>query len=371
MTIQVKTAVTEAEKEAIYRLRYEIYIEELGDHEKTDDGSLFDEMDSQARLLMALDGEELVGTLRINWPGDGPFPPKFYKYYDLDRFLPVVSEEQIIVFDRFAVMPAYRGTQVPFQLLAAISLFSLERHIQLAFCDCKPHLLNLYIKLGFRTYTSSYDSGGVGILVPLVFVCQDIAYLRQVGSPLLAFEQGYTFNTDIPEKIAPLLVQDKPALESATDEIISEWVQAYDLLSRTGTTKISLFQDINEEDIAKILASSHLIECKKGDHIIVAGRNYRSVFVILAGRVEIRDKEKVTGVRTDGDVVGEIGFLLKGRRIADVVAATDNVRVLSLREKTIRQLKEKEPALAAQLMHNLARIVALKLISLYQRVADA
>lgn len=78
MTIQVKTAETESEKEAIYHLRYEIYIEELGDKKKAKDGSLYDEADSQARLLMALDGEELVGTLRINWPGDGPLAPKFY-----------------------------------------------------------------------------------------------------------------------------------------------------------------------------------------------------------------------------------------------------------------------------------------------------
>lgn len=34
MTIQVKTAETESEKEAIYHLRYEIYIEELGDKKK-------------------------------------------------------------------------------------------------------------------------------------------------------------------------------------------------------------------------------------------------------------------------------------------------------------------------------------------------
>ncbi len=256
---------------------------------------------------------------------------------------------------------------MPFQLLAAVSFFSLKNQVQLAFCASKPHLLNLYLRLGFRTYTQNYNADGSGFHVPLIFVCEDIPYLRQVGSPLLAFEQGHTFDSDVPEKVAPLIAQGKSGLETANEEKIGEWVQAYNLLSQTGTTQIGIFQDMSEADVAKILASSHIIECKKGDQIIVSGRSLRSVFVILSGSVEIRNGDQVVGVRTEGDVVGEIGFLLKQRRIADVVAATDNVRVLSLREKTVHQLQKTEPALAAQLMHNLARIVALKMVSLYQR----
>ncbi len=367
MAIQVKYAETEAEKEAIYRLRYDVYVEELGDREAHSHNRLTDKLDNQARLLMAIEGDELIGTLRINWGGDGSFAEKFYQYYDLSRFSKAVTDEQMIVFDRFVVKPTYRGTQAPFQLLAAISIFSLENGVQLAFCDCKPHLLNLYHRLGFRKYTSAYDSGGVGILVPLVFVCEDLDYLRQIGSPLMAFGSGYTFESDVPAKVAPLITQGKSALESTNEENIGEWVQAYGLLTQTGPKKVSIFQDISEDDVAKILDASHIIDCKIGDHIIVAGRNYRSVFVILAGIVEIRAGDQVTGTRGEGDVVGEIGFLLHGSRLASVVAATDDVRVLSLREKTLHQLQESEPAIAAQLMHNLARIVALKMVSLYQR----
>ncbi len=367
MAIQVKYAETEADRNEVYRLRHEIYVEELGDNKVPSDGYMTDIIDDQARLLMALDGDKLVGTLRISWGGDGPLAAKFYKYFNLSHFSSVVVEEQIIVFDRFVIIPQYRGTHVPFQLLAAVSIFSLEHHIQLAFCSCNPHLLNLYLSLGFRTYTSNYDSGGAGILVPLIFVCEDLDYLRKVGSPLLAFEEGHTFNSDTPAKVASLIALGKPGLESAKEDKITEWVQAYDLLSQTGTSRISIFQDMNEADVTKILASSHVIECKTGDYVIVSGRGYHSIFVILSGSVEIRTGDQITGIRTEGDVVGEIGFLLKQRRIADVVAATDNVRVLSLREKTIHRLQETEPALAAQLMHNLARIVALKMVSLYQR----
>lgn len=366
MAIQVKYAGTKEEKEAIYNLRYKIYIGELKDNLSNDGERLTDADDTQARLLMAIDGDNLVGTLRILWGGDGIFNAKIEEAYDLSRFSSVVNNEEIVVFDRFMVKPEYRGTHVPFQLLAAISMFSLEKKAQLAFCNCQPHLLNLYLSLGFRTYMASFSNYGAGILIPLVFVCEDTEHLRRISSPLLAFEGEHEFDSDVPAKVASLIEKGNKALESATDETVSEWVQAYGLLTQTSTTKISLFQDISEDDVAKLLARSHIIECKAGDTIVIAGRIERTMYVLLSGSAEIRDGEEVVGIRTEGDVVGELAFLLHNKRLADVYA-TSEVRVLALSEKVLRQLQETEPTLAAQLMHNLARIVALKMVSLYQR----
>ncbi len=364
--IQVRYAKTEAELDAVYRLRYKIYVEELGERAEHIGNRKTDVSDENARHLMALDGEDLVGTLRIVWGGDGDFPEEFEDVYELSRFSSVVKDEEIVVFDRFCVEAQYRNTQTPFQLLAAISTFSLKRGVQLAFCDCQPHLLNLYLGLGFRTYTKTFNYDVVGLLVPLVFVCEDLDHLRKVGSPLLAFEAGHEFSSDVPAKIAPLLAKNEKAVDSATEENIAEWVQAYGLLTKTGTNKVSMFQDISEADMSKLLTKSHIIECQAGDIIIMAGRSDRTVFVLLSGTAEIRANGEVTGVRTEGDVIGELAFLLHGTRTADVVASS-KARVLALNEKVLHKLQETEPVIAAQLMHNLARIVALKMVSLYQR----
>ena len=40
MAIEVKYAETEAERNEVYRLRHEIYVEEIGDNRKHDNGSL-------------------------------------------------------------------------------------------------------------------------------------------------------------------------------------------------------------------------------------------------------------------------------------------------------------------------------------------
>ncbi len=367
MAIQVRYIETEADKEAAYHLRYQVYVEDVGSHHTHSGERITDSSDDAARILLALDGDEPVGSLRINWGGDAPFDPQVEKDYQIGRFSSIVTKEQIVVFDRFVVKDQYRGTHVPFQLLAAITMFSLENNVQLAFCDCQPHLLNLYLGLGFRTYAPTFDYGPLGIVIPLVFVCEDLEHLRKVGSPLLAFEQGHTLDSDVPAKVKPLFTGMQKPIESAAEETTAQWIETYGLLSKTDAARVTMFEGLSDEGIAKILAKSHIIDCKTGDTIILAGKSDRTIFVIFEGTVEIRAGNKITGIRTKGDVVGELSFLLHGRRNADVVAATDDVRVLSLREKTLRQLQESEPAVAAQLMHNLARIVALKMVSLYQR----
>jgi predicted GNAT family N-acyltransferase len=369
MTTQVKFAETETEKEAIYRLRYQIYIEDVGSQYSHSGERVTDSSDDTARLLIALDGDEPVGSMRINWGGDAPFGPGLEEIYKLSHFSSVVSDDQIVIFDRFVVKARYRGTHVPFQLMAAVSMFSLENRVQLAFCTCQPHLLNLYLGLGFRTYAPTVDYGPVGIVVPLVLVCEDQEHLRRIGSPMLALTKGYTFDSDVPAKVEPLIAHSQKAIESASEEAVAQWIESYGLLSQTGTTPVAMFEDLSEEDVAKILAKSHIIDCKAGHRIILQGKGDRTIFVILAGTVEIRSGDRVTAVLTEGDVVGELAFLLHVPRTADVVAVTDGVRVLSLREKTVRQLQKTEPALAAQLMYNLARIVGFKMVSVYQRTS--
>jgi CRP-like cAMP-binding protein len=65
---------------------------------------------------------------------------------------------------------------------------------------------------------------------------------------------------------------------------------------------------------------------------------------------------------TPGDCAGEISFLHEVPRSADIYAASDGVRLLSLSESSIRKLLETDASAAYQLMLNLAQSLATKLI---------
>ena len=67
-------------------------------------------------------------------------------------------------------------------------------------------------------------------------------------------------------------------------------------------------------------------------------------------------------VLSAGDVFGEMAFLLEQPRSRDVYAATDGVRVLSLSEAQLRKMISTDPAIAAQLLLNISKMLCLRLL---------
>ena len=73
MAIDIRLPATETEFEAVYRLRYDVYVAELGYSQRYADHvrrRIVEPMDDSASLLGAFDGSVLVGTLRTNYAKD-------------------------------------------------------------------------------------------------------------------------------------------------------------------------------------------------------------------------------------------------------------------------------------------------------------
>ena len=87
--IKIGIARTPEEKRAIYRLRYNIYGEEISfnlmsvDHENK---LFYDEMDEWAILLYAKVGSNLIGTARINVGDIEKFSPTLVETYHMNKF---------------------------------------------------------------------------------------------------------------------------------------------------------------------------------------------------------------------------------------------------------------------------------------------
>ncbi len=111
-----------------------------------------------------------------------------------------------------------------------------------------------------------------------------------------------------------------------------------------------------------MLASSHVIQCAPGDYLIRRGQVARTVFVVLSGSLEVRDGERVVATTTEGEVLGEVAFLLSSSRISDVCATGTGARVLCLSEKSLRGLIDSSSRAAAMLLLNLSRALAHKLV---------
>jgi CRP-like cAMP-binding protein/predicted GNAT family N-acyltransferase len=362
MTATLRFAETEADHEAIYRLRYDVYVEEMGyAFPGVDHGGrrLAEPLARPTRLLMAEEEGALVGTLQFNWGSECPFTDDERRIYRLSDFIAMVGDESTMIASRFMTRPNHRDSDLPARMLDRMFEFALDNDVQLLFADCRPHLINNYLRLGFRTFAKTYNDPTVGMLAPLVFVIDDVAHLERIRSRLVPlFKAKRPGQPEAVSRILSLLPQATPVQLLSHPAGSPDWTG---LQSTLAEDEISIFHGMEPEEVARLIEMSPVIKCAPGDRIVSQDLAERSVFVVLEGAVEIVRDSRLVALMTRGSVFGEIAFLLGVDRTADVVAVGDTT-VIALRERALNELIASESKLAARFLLNLARIACLKLV---------
>lgn len=364
--IHIATAETQAEREAVYRFRYSIYVEEMGKYRSVADHKrrmFFEPEDAQSRITYATEDGEVVATARGTWGGDAPLPQRMIEQYQLAPFLEELPQSAISVGERGMVAPHLRGSDLFLRLIGYSLKFANEKRIQVCFGDCEPHLLNLYVGLGQRTYsTKNVNSAEGGYLIPILFVPEDVDYLRRIRSPLLEYVRDFGADARIPACVERIIAAGSSVMSSRLAESAEYWGRVHGALTEIEGSRPTALEGFTEEEAQRCLDRSNIIECRAGDRLLKKGGVARNLFVVLDGTVEVRDGDTPLAVFGKGDVFGEMAFLLEIPRSQDVYAATDGVRLLSLSEATLRQLIKSDPAIAANLMLNISKMLCRRLL---------
>jgi hypothetical protein len=349
-------ASTASEIEAVQRLRYAVYVEEMSRYHDVaggDQGLFVEPEDGHSWVCYASDEERVVAATRMTWGGDG-FSDRQIDQYQLAPFLAELPPEIMGVGERNTVLPSYRGTGVLDQLLAFAGTVTKVNDLNLVFGCCEPHLLSLYLKMGQRTYAPhNINSPSAGYLIPLVSFLPDLESLRGLGPNTPA--------DDFPACIQTVLSRSpsvRSQVLSATDDY---WLEIRRTLDELDAQKISTFDGFTDDQTQRCIARSTIIECDAGDRVLKQGGTARNIFVVLDGTLEVRHDDTIVNVLTAGDAFGEMAFLLERPRSFDVDAATP-ARVLSLSEKALRTMVVDEPTIAAKLLLNLSRMLCVRLI---------
>jgi len=366
MEPRIAIAETDAEREAVYRLRYDVYVEEMGRYQSVADHArrmLYEDVDEQSRISYAEIDGEVVATGRLTWGGDGPFPQRMIDQYSLAPFLAELPADAIAVGERAMVRPHLRGTDLLFKMMVSGRDWVAERRIQLIFGDCEPHLLNLYLGLGMRTYSrTNINSAEAGYLIPIVTVVEDIDHFRRLNSPLAPYYNDYGDDKRIPDIIRRIFAEGTAVTSRVHTTSADYWNEVSSALAELEANRVSALDGFTEEEAERCLDKSTIIECRAGDRILKRGGVARNLFVVLDGTLEVRDGDAVQAVMSPGDVFGEMAFLLERPRSADVYAATDGVRILSLSEAQLRKMIKDEPAIAAHLLLNISKMLCLRIL---------
>jgi hypothetical protein len=329
----IQMAETEEEKLAVYRLRYDVYVEEMGRYAGAADHAkrlLVEPEDETARIFYAAEGGEVVATSRFSWGGDAPFSKRQIEHYQLEPFLAELRRETMAVGERGMVVPRLRGSEVFQELGRASRRFVNEKRIQLIFGACEPHLLSLYLGQGSRTYAKqNVNSPEAGYLIPIVSVVEDVAYLRRIGSPTADTAVDFGDDARIPDCVDRLITQTGSVTSQRLSPAGSYWGEVQRAIGELGEANLSALDGLTEEEAARCLDRSNIIECRAGDRVLKKGGVARNMFVVLDGTLEVRDAGALLRVLGPGDVFGEIAFLLGRPRRHGV----DSPRVIEPREE--------------------------------------
>lgn len=356
MPTQVTAATSELDRDAVFRFRYDLYCREqrvlldFADHERE---ILSDDDDRAATLLAARDGEQMLGTLRVNWAADGGFSDDLTEALALDRVLELCEADRLAVLSRFLIAPEHRGDEVSLLLILAAAELVLERGIEVVVCDCEPHLLGYYRQLGFRPYGRLF-SHATSLLIPLVLFIGDRTHLESAGSPVLGlFPEDHCPPPD--RQQLGLLADASARMYRPEDD--RESVQQ--LIERAGDAP-GLLEGLGHDEFDQLTGGSFVLSFAAGDLLIGEGTTTRTLYGILDGVVEITSGDQLLAVATEGDVIGEMAMLLDRDRTATARARTDG-KALALSDRAMTRLLREEPELAANVLWNLSRVLAYKL----------
>lgn len=203
--------------------------------------------------------------------------------------------------------------------------------------------------------TLGSDAGSAGIvdsdiLVDRVFVerARTLAVEAGIEVPVSIGNEEFDSLKTIEPAIMPY-----PEKTNSTDimrDMISVMQESmcdtYAMLAR----RMDLFQGLKPEEVAKLFAKGVTVEHHPGEAIFVKGQPGREMFVILGGKVEVRDEHRVLATLSKGDMVGEMAFVSREPRSATVMAL-EPTSVLVVSRETIHRLLSKDAAI--QILENI------------------
>lgn len=193
MEYTIRLASTEEDRLAVYRFRYEIYVEEMhrkqlyANHERR---IVEDPIDwPSSRLFVATDTKTnaVIGTVRTNYLRGGSVQgyETLYRLSESSEHRDAVS-----ITTRLMTDSKYRRTKLAVSLAEATYLQALQDGIREDYIDCNPHLISFFERLGYRL-SHSVDHPEYGEVSVMRLHLRDRSHLEAKKSPFLPILDRY------------------------------------------------------------------------------------------------------------------------------------------------------------------------------------
>ncbi len=182
--MEIDLAQTKAERDRIYRFRYQVYIKELGKNYLADKQShvqvmLKDELDADAfHFYLNNRNKDVIGTMRIRFIDSEDVEFKHFRLHDQYEHC------KLATVGRLMVARSNRAMMVGSQFTLKAFEFGLQNGIDFCFIEVEQRLSPLYERLGFKKISSTENSSGE-MRIHFCLDLNDTKYLKTINSPFL------------------------------------------------------------------------------------------------------------------------------------------------------------------------------------------
>ena len=362
MEIDIRPVNGFAELAAVNRLRYDVYVRELGRRPAgcdDDQGMHCEAEDDISTIYAAFDGDVAVACLRMT-PMDALDPgSRWRELYEAKTF--PVPESQQAVLSRLVVRAEWRASLLAPQLLASAYDAFRAAGGELIFLRCMANMVPLYEVMGCRRYKAGSVENEAGFRLPMVMIAGDWTYFEAVKSPLLDNVQmhapnvtlGDWFEVAFPEHGRPASVR-----------VLGKEEFLHSFAIRLNDPSIPLLDDLDGDEKEQLFVSAGHLDVKLGEAVLRKGDGGSSMYLIIDGAVEVtetpRGQRRVLTTLGAGQLFGEAGFLMNTPRTADVTAITDT-QLVELDVDGFAALSDDHPTVALKVMRNLCRALCMRL----------
>jgi hypothetical protein len=186
MTIAIRKVRTTSEARAVFRLRYEVYVEELGRTQRHADHAartIEEPLDARANVFCAYDGERLVGTVRSNYARCSPLDD-YEALYEMSR-CGSAHPQRTSVTTKLVVAPDHRNSMLAYRLAVATYFTGLCDGVLCDFVDVYPARVPFFERLGYRIHLPRAVHPEYGAVIVMRLDMRDARHLAAVKSPFL------------------------------------------------------------------------------------------------------------------------------------------------------------------------------------------
>lgn len=289
--------------------------------------------------------DEVVGCLRLTNAARMVENPLYKEEYRMD-LVPEDILRRTVVLSRFVMRKSHRRSSASLTLLLHLFEHAIDSGYILSLITCEAALYPLYRRIGYRPLAPIHISPFGGYRVPLFLVGHDYDHLKTQKSPFY----GVIKRREFPVETRAL----EWHRENRSDFIDSGFTILPDA-GRSGHSNL-VVDGMSEAGKTQILKNAVLVQCNYGDKIIVKGGGERNFGFVQKGGLQIKRKGVVVAILGQGDLFGELSFMLDIPRTADAAAASDDTEVVFLSLSSIGRLTD--PRDQAVLWRNIAHVLA-------------